>query len=945
MSAAESSSAQPATSAPTLSLAPSPSRGESIEEKCLLASLITIECHFTGRPVLGPKSTCQAITLLSKSLAKTQDEDVRTRKFGPNVEMWVYLRKIFQAAIPSLANRALGPLEGPDVAASYPQSANLIVKNFATIKEDVQILDILMQIARNVLVSDSRPVPQDLCAASRFDKMAYKTIVLCAYVTNNSKAPGSEDTTAESFEKVLEIHDLFKRLLVTTLQQTHNWVVGHSWNKNQLFLDVLFDETESEQAPDSGTLVKPRWTEPDTEVARVEVQNWLARNSTLDPSATTLLKDYTDHHINKPPGPLEPLSPLAWNWAPNGPVDPPTQEENATPVWDPNATTKWDQDRRYLRTSHEIDTWWTTVVGSNFEDVTTMQSVQAAKEELLTARKTLLESWAEEDTSSAKDPSSPISYGSRLHHDDDAMTSGILTEIPNILDPRQIEALYMIIKTCILDSHGDGLTPCGENLQKTRCKMFLALNSGRSLFKEMLVYVGIWVLDDTALVYQVMRDIVLALHHNSLIPTAWHRVSSYKSFVLSPAQSVLLRLVGDIFCSTTSHMEDVSQQEKNRLFKLIHFFFSFFRTSLVPEYLAVMHVQAQIREGKMQASEFRMDYWEMQRAKAALIQYLEFIEMVAEVPETRKLLIEWEAPYDLIAILTALEAAVPKLPLVDMSSGQPKAVRQPGSSIGSSSPREHQHHHGHHHHHSHHAHHYHHLHHDSRYFHDAHSDLDSDNESFDSTGPMDMSSQHSRDMCREQGSRESYREQGSKYAWAGTKAPILTILATLLQPPPGRSTPGNPDVQRQVLQYNGLSTLLNCVSYDGYQPLSRERVTLCLKWLVEGNKDAAEWFKELFKHTEAAGKAFAADLARETREAAADLQKQRRAALAMQAGGTAAGGSSTAQQNTPVTSVRVDGVQGQLPVRVKPNTKREEPRGVGIQGGGGLTQMEEDFMA
>lgn len=58
-------------------LGPTPSRGESIEERCLLASLITLESHFTGRPILGPKSTCQAITMLSKSLGKTQEEEVR----------------------------------------------------------------------------------------------------------------------------------------------------------------------------------------------------------------------------------------------------------------------------------------------------------------------------------------------------------------------------------------------------------------------------------------------------------------------------------------------------------------------------------------------------------------------------------------------------------------------------------------------------------------------------------------------------------------------------------------------------------------------------------------------------------------------------------------------------------------------------------------------------
>lgn len=74
----------------------------------------------------------------------------------------------------------------------------------------MQILEILMQIARNVLVSDSRPVPQDLCAAARFDKMAYKTIVLCAYVTNNSKGPADGEVSADNLERVFEIHDLCK---------------------------------------------------------------------------------------------------------------------------------------------------------------------------------------------------------------------------------------------------------------------------------------------------------------------------------------------------------------------------------------------------------------------------------------------------------------------------------------------------------------------------------------------------------------------------------------------------------------------------------------------------------------------------------------------------------------------------------------------------------------
>ncbi|SPO04850.1 uncharacterized protein DNG_07535 [Cephalotrichum gorgonifer] len=824
MSAESSGSpASPPPPPPPAQPGPSPARAESIEERGLLASLITLESHFTRRPVLGPKSTCQAITMLSKSLGRTQDEDIRTRKFGPNVEIWVYLRRIFATAIPSLANRALGPLEGPDVAASYPQSTALIVKNYATIKEDVQLLEIMMQIARNVLVSDSRPVPQDLCAAARFDKMAYKTILLCAYVTNNSKGPADGEVSADNLEKAFEIHDLFKRLLVTTLQQAHNWVVGHHWNKMQLFLDVLFDEGEVDTAP-VGEGQQRQLPELDTEVVRVEIQNWLARNSKLDPAAAALLRDYTEHHSKKASGPLEAMSPLAWNWLPEGSVDVPAQDDGSAPFWNVDAPTKWDQDLQYRRTSHEIDTWWTQAMDPGSEGSTKpMHTVAFAKGQLDASRQSLLARCAaassaakEAQTAGGAHPASAAAYNYNLRLDegDDGMTSGILTEIPNILDPRQIEALYMIIKTCVLDSHGDGLSPSGENLQKTRCKMFLALNSGRSLFREMLVYVGIWVLDDTSLVYNVMRDIVLALHQNLLIPYAWNRLRAHKHFI-SPAQSMLLRLVGDLFCTSRSNPETLTAPEKARLVKLVHFLFGFFRSRVVPEYAAVMYLQTRVREGAIPGAEFPMHYWEMQRAKAALVQYLEFLLLVAEVKETRELLIEWEAVYDLITLLVALEGAVPKLPLVDVTTGQPRAVPQPGAAGADHAraggyPR-------------------------SEY-------EDSESESLDSTQPLE--SPHA---------ASASRDQASRYAWSGTKAPIFTILATLLQPPSGRSTPGNPTVQRQILRNNGLAALLNCVTYDGHQPLSRERVTLCLKWLVEGNKDATEWFKELFRHSEGGG--------------------------------------------------------------------------------------------
>lgn len=689
---------------------------------------------------------------------------------------------------------------------------------------------------------------------------------------------------------------------MTTLQQAHNWVVGHHWNKMQLFLDVLFDEGEVDTAPPEGQ--QRPLPDLNTEVARVEIQNWLARNSKLDPSAATLLRDYADHHANKAPGPLEPMSALAWNWLPGGATDGPAQDDESAPFWNVEAPTKWEQDRQYRRTSHEIDQWWTQAMDAYDGPNKPMHSIAFAKGQLDIARQSLLLRCAvgpnAKEAQAPQAASAAYGYGMRAEDGDDGMTSGILTEIPNILDPRQIEALYMIIKTCILDSHGDGLSPCGENLQKTRCKMFLALNSGRSLFREMLVYVGIWVLDDTSLVYTVMRDVVLALHHNALIPYAWNRLRAHRHFI-SPAQSMLLRLVGDIFCSSRSGLEALSAPEKTRLLKLVHFLFGFFRSRVVPEYAAVMHLQTQAREGKMAGAEFPMHYWEMQRAKAALIQYLEFMLLVAEVKETRDLLIEWEAVYDLITLLVALEGAVPKLPLVDVTTGQPRAVPQ------GADPREYP---------------------RSEY-------EDSESESLDSTQPLE--SAHA---------AAASRDQASRYAWSGTKAPIFTILATLLQPPTGRSTPGNPTVQRQILKNNGLAALLNCVTYDGHQPLSRERVTLCLKWLVEGNKDATEWFRELFRHSEGRGPGPSSGVMQQAGPQPARAEGSAAGGSGSAAGSGAgasgtAGGESGLEQG--VRSLRMDGVRGEVKVRVRSNSapSNDEP----AFKGGGLTQMEEDFMS
>ena len=377
--------------------------------------------------------------------------------------------------------------------------------------------------------------------------------------------------------------------------------------------------------------------------------------------------------------------------------------------------------------------------------------------------------------------------------DDDASygdehLTGLLTEIPNILDPKQIEALHMIVKSCILDNAGSGLTRAGENLQKTRCRMFLALDCGKSLLRELLVFIAVWEKDEQSLIFQVTTQIVEALHHSALIPYAWNVLRIPKD-IISPPQTVLLRLVNHMFRARgNSPVAQAPKDPESKDIKVVHFLFSFFRTRIVPECAALMHLQTQIREGHVDASEFPLDSWDMDRALDGLGQYLDFLTTVAEMLDMREELIKWEAVYDLLVILNGLETAVPKKPLVELpKKGSPAdasnpMVERPYSTHESQPP---------------------------------------------SPPPPPL------------------QEPAHKFPWAGIKGQIFAILATLLQPPPGQSSPGNPKVQMQIVQWNGIVPLLNSCAYDDHNPFAKERVTICLKWLLDGCEKANSFFREL----------------------------------------------------------------------------------------------------
>ncbi|KAK8141885.1 hypothetical protein G3M48_009720 [Beauveria asiatica] len=855
---------------------------ETIEERCFSAALICLEGHFTQSPPMGPKTAARVNSMISKTLEKTHILRKVRETLSNNVEIWVWLTRILAASVPTLTARSVGPLSSlndPAKGVSTHESTALIVMNYDNIKNDLSILTKLMHISRNLLVNAEPQVPQDICAAVHFDQMVYQTIILCVNVT--SKGYDSEILDEADRIKLAEITELYKKLLVTSLQQAHNWIAKHDRNKMSFWFDVLFDDDGGVLTGHDDSVTDCSGFRP--EVAKQEVQHWLERNSRMCDKARQLLRVYAKNFADKIPGNLAPIRPLAWNWLPEGSSHAPPDEASDKPIqytWKLDEPDKFEQDRHYGRVSREIDTWWLKSRDPNYDGwVVGMPSVESAQARMEHCKTNLIHRYSHsyrddnslppdgvEDDMSEHDHCPHCHQYDMLDDDEadddesygDGPLTGLLTEVPNILDPKQIEALHMIIKSCIFDNSGSGTTPAGENLQRTRCRMFLALDCGKSLLRELLVFIAVWDKEEDSLIYQVTMQIVEAIHCSALIPYAWNSLRISKDIV-SPAQTVLLRLVGDMLAGRSvggSMPKDgpagEGKEKDERDLKLVHFFYSSFRSRIVPECAALMHLQAQIRAGKSDASEFPVDTWDMERARDGMAQYLDFLKTVAEMPDMRPKLVEWEAVYDLVTILSGVEAAVAKKPLVH--------VPQRNASAAAADPMVER--------------------------------------------PYAMGA----DTLAAGAPSPPLQEPAHKFAWSGIKSQIFVIIATLLQPPPDRHSPGNPEVQMQMVRHNGIAPLLSSTAYDDHNPYAKERVTICLKWLLDGCDAASDFIRQLNRA-----------------EPAPNLQQP-------------AAGSATATQ-----TLRIDGVGVDVDVRVRVRSRR--PRVVeetgALVGDGQQAQVEE----
>lgn len=101
---------------------------------------------------------------------------------------------------------------------------------------------------------------------------------------------------------------------------------------------------------------------------------------------------------------------------------------------------------------------------------------------------------------------------------------GLLTDIPLVLGPTEIEALPMIIQAGIVDGFGPkspGNNSEMQKMQAVRCNILLAQESGRNLLRELLIFIAAWDLTDDEFYFKMMQQIMEAILQNGLMPFAY----------------------------------------------------------------------------------------------------------------------------------------------------------------------------------------------------------------------------------------------------------------------------------------------------------------------------------------------------------------------------------------------------------------------------------------
>lgn len=442
---------------------------------------------------------------------------------------------------------------------------------------------------------------------------------------------------------------------------------------------------------------------------------------------------------------------------------------------------------------------------------------------------------------------------------------GLLTDVPLILGPSEIEVLPMLIMSGIVPSldQAASLSVAERNalinMHTVRTHLLLSQSNGRNLLRELLIFVAAWDLREEELYFKFMVKIMEAILKNGLMPYAYHafRDRSRSKDIISPAQAVIMKLLTCIFrargeaakaaVAANSQARAASALAGESLpntgpriwnlpnmptrvdLHILNFIFTEFRQHIIPQTCALIFLQGQIHAGRASPEDFPLNLWDMERMYEGVYQYLEFFAVLTEESIWKGILGEWEMASELVTLLRELEGGIPKsgpmpsqMPRrvshqppqralsVDAASRSqmagPIAVERPFDiGLARSDP--------------------------------ALPPLPSHpatNQIFEPEAPLAYPEDPALPIGHE---LQHDHDEPSDFEWRNLKKLTVLVLSSLIWK--------NRTVQDQVRTYGGLEALVGCCKIDENNPYIREHAIMCLRFAVEGCDENARVIRRM----------------------------------------------------------------------------------------------------
>lgn len=829
--------------------------------------------------------------------------------------IWEGLTNVLEKAIPVLESQSIA-WKSPTPSPNYEtqSSSNLIAYNYFSLVKDIERVNDLCIIARNLLATTRRA--QNLAAEKGFDQRILALIDTCVRVTVRAFDGG--EANARNEDRWQKVVSLYKRLLITCLQFLHNFIMHNEQRKLVLWLDLFGYQSNA----DSKIITQKDPLDPDAKPQGVApvvktgerivdppiralydqtaedllletLSNFPREPSTIREEAAMLLLANIKEHMEKLLGrDLTEIQEMGKNpeqvreikaalttilgakvdgWADlkeraqDLPRTLPARDEpKRQPILaiDRSATAKYPRicwaDFPDLEKHNALATGDAPVTEEDMSMPrsahTAAGTLQEAKDELLarlqetsqiigdgdhhydpdddTAGSDIRSMDAEADESMEEDEEDDDDED----EDDDYRSRpgghqrGLLTDIPLILGPSEIEALPMIIQAGIVDSFGlkGGEQQGSRNMQAVRCHILLTQETGRNLLRELLIFIAAWDLPDEDLYVKMMVQIMEAILKNGLMSHAYSDFGLPKD-IISPAQAVLMKILTLIFrnkYSPTATSNNNGQQQANTkppapLTKVdvltVRYIFTIFRGNIIPETCALIYLQGQIRAGRALPDDFPLNLWDMERVYEGVHQFLEFFAVLTENNDWKNLLVKWEIVYDLVTLIKELDASIPKGGLTT-NPGRWDRTRTYGRSYNLPSKEEQS----------------------------SEQEQQKDNQPqqnrpvaverpYDPSDTEPMDTEHGNG--RYHTDSPQITEDPSAFEWRNLKKLVVLVLSSLVWK--------CPEVQDQIRKYGGVETILSCTQFDSYNPYIKEHAVMCLKFLLEGNPENQKLIEEL----------------------------------------------------------------------------------------------------